>query len=445
MADPIQPRPLQPDRRLQMLLVPKASRYLDPSISFSEARQRNRAIRHVAPATAAAPALEQVGLEPRDATLRKLPVAVAAGRFFELPQLGLTAAAFLSAAQRDAAREKLNAEYEFVPNLRLAMPTPLRRAGDPGRSAKPPARASLWPADSGIAKAHRAGVRGDGVLVGMLDTGIDADHAEFAARPVEFRYVSFFPYHPEFPSRDVRGFDTHGHGTHVGSIIAGRNLGVAPACELHVAAVIESETVETSLVRTVYGLNWLLERFSTRANAGKPAVLNLSLGFSIEAPPDMSAADFRRAVHAMRSVASTLLKANVLPVAAVGNDGAGRADYPGTFDEVLAVGAVDFERQRASFSGSGGVPGGRPKPDLMGFGVDVCAAIERDMSGDSWYEPMSGTSMASPYVAAVAALYRQQHPDWTVAQTIEALLANALAIGGRRENVGHGLARFVLS
>lgn len=444
MADPVVTRPLLPDRRLQMLLVPKSSRYADPSITFSEAQRRNRAVRHVAPPKRAAPALEKVGLEPRDAAMPKLPVALAAGRFFELPQLGLTAAAFRTAAQRDAAREKLHDEYEFVPNLRLAMPTPQRRAS-PGRSAEPTPRSTLWPADSGVVEAHAAGIVGDGVLVGVVDTGVDADHVEFAHRPVEFRYVSFFPYHPEFPSRDVRGFDTHGHGTHVGSIIGGRDIGVAPGCELHVAAVIESETVETSLVRTVYGLNWLLERFSTKANSRKPAIVNLSLGFATAAAPDMSAADFRRAVNAMRSVAATLVQANVLPVAAVGNDGAGSADYPGTFDEVLAVGAVGFDLQRATFSGSGSVPGGRPKPDLMGYGVEVPAAVERDIGGRSWYEAMSGTSMASPYVAGIAALYRQRHPQWSVAQTIEALLSQALAIGGPRENVGRGLARFVLS
>ena len=94
---------------------------------------------------------------------------------------------------------------------------------------------------------------------------------------------------------------------------------------------------------------------------------------------------------------------------------------------------------------SGSAPGGRQKPDLMGYGVEVRAAMERDFAGTSWYAPMSGTSMASPYVAAIAALYRQQHPQWSVPLTIEALLANARPIGGRRENVGHGVASFVLS
>src|SRR5262249_48199031 len=118
-----------------------------------------------------------------------------------------------------------------------------------------------WPADS-IAKAHGAGVRGAGVLVGVVDTGIDADHDEFDHFPggVPFRYVPLFPR--DGPPGDTRGFDTRGQGTHVCGILAGKTVGVAPEVSLSVAAVIESETTHTSLIRITYGLEWVMQQFS---------------------------------------------------------------------------------------------------------------------------------------------------------------------------------------
>ncbi len=67
-----------------------------------------------------------------------------------------------------------------------------------------------WPEQSGVSDAREERVRGHGVLVGVLDTGIDADHSEFSHRLVTYRYVSLFPFSPYWPSRDVRGFDPTG-------------------------------------------------------------------------------------------------------------------------------------------------------------------------------------------------------------------------------------------
>src|SRR5262249_30883318 len=138
----------------------------------------------------------------------------------------------------------------------------------------------LWPEESGISVAHRSGVRGSGVLVGILDTGCDADHLEFRKRRVEFRYVPFNPDRQNM--RAVRGFDITGHGTHVCGIISGRNVGVAPDVDLMVASVIESETIQTSLERIVMGLDWMLSRFDEPENLDKPTIISMSLGFRTE-------------------------------------------------------------------------------------------------------------------------------------------------------------------
>ena len=72
-----------------------------------------------------------------------------------------------------------------------------------------------WPEECGINPAHAQGIKGAGVMLGILDTGMDADHPEHQDRLIQFRYVSLFPNSPQNPARDVRGFDPDGHGTHV--------------------------------------------------------------------------------------------------------------------------------------------------------------------------------------------------------------------------------------
>ncbi|WP_419829828.1 S8 family peptidase [Methylobacterium sp.] len=348
------------------------------------------------------------------------------GVFARFNALGLTAAYFRDRAHVDGARDALSDEFEVVPNFSLALPSRMR---DPNvqaaRGATMPG-SPTWPSASGVAGAHAQNIKGSGVLVGVLDTGIDADHHQFAARPVPFRYVSFNPHNPASASRNVRGFDTDGHGTHVCGIISGATIGVAPEAELMVASVIESETARTSLIRVVYGLNWLLQEFISSENARKPALVNLSLGFPSTGMPSISKAEYNMRLSAIETVLKTLVQANVLPIVAIGNDGPGKYGYPGGFSDALGVGAVDMNGVIAGFSGS---RLGRPrKPDLYGYGVDIYSSYERDSLNQSFYETLSGTSMAAPYVTGVAALYLCRQPSLSAKALRTMLLQNALSI-----------------
>ena len=103
------------------------------------------------------------------------------------------------------------------------------------------------------------------------------------------------------------------------------------------------------------------------------------------------------------------------------------------------MGAVDFQNKLATFSGSGTPPNEASKPDLVGYGVDVYSSVERDYDGRSLYYPMSGTSMATPYVAGIAALYRCLNPMLTAEQVKDLMLANAQPLGV--EGTGAGLVR----
>lgn len=333
------------------------------------------------------------------------------------------------------ARELLEPDYIAVPNIELSIPTP--QLGT--RLFRRPRGAEFWPQESGVHTAHSQGITGEGAVVVVLDTGCDADHLELRRRRIDFRYVPLEPSRD--PMRPVRGFDTHGHGTHVCGIIAGEKIGVAPGVELMVAAVIESETHKTSLERVVVALDWVLSLFEQPAYVGKPIIVNMSLGFL---PAWIDQPDEEAVEEGMKVLLSTLVEFDVLPIVAIGNEGAGVMRAPGYYAEALAVGAVDSDRVSAWFSGGGLSPfTGEAKPDIAGYGVDIFSSLERDSRNRSQYAYMSGTSMATPYVTGIAALVASANPGLMGSTLREELLGQAMPLPEDAERVGAGLVRFV--
>jgi subtilisin family serine protease len=361
--------------------------------------------------------------------------------YSSLDYLGVTTALSSDEGQMAAARDKLSDVYEFVDDFRLSMPCRVDLTEAPPNRSHTSLAQHEWPELSGVGAAHAAGVRGAGVLVGVLDTGVDADHQEFEGQRINYRYVSLRPNSPYWPPRDCRGFDTDGHGTHVCGILSGKTVGVVPESQLYVASVIESETIFTSMSRVASGLNWLFRQFTRPDNEHLPAVLSMSLGFPAELP-DVPENLYQQRLNTLQIFLRTLLQANVLPVVAIGNNGPSTMGYPGAFPEVLGVGAVDFAGNVAPFSGGGTIAGGRTKPDLAGYGVGVKSALERDYDGRSVFRRMNGTSMATPYVAGIATLYRSLHPAESVDTIKEMMQDAAQPLPHPTNRVGKGLACF---
>ncbi len=378
-------------------------------------------------------------IELHDLGLHKFKTTdLEAGRSHGVERLGNIGCYIVDAADPEQARRAaavLEDAYVIVPDIALSLPV----ADVSRRRTVTTPRRVQWPEASGVPLARRRGITGRGVIVGVLDTGCDADHTEFARRTVDFRYVPFNPS-PD-AVRDIRGFDSHGHGTHVAGIIAGRNVGIAPDVELMVASVIESENVRTSLERIVVALDWMLERLRQPASRDLPMIINMSLGFR---PEWISAPHFKNVVDALRGLLRTLMvDFDVLPVVAIGNDGPGVVRAPALFPEALAVGAVDFSGAVWAHSGGGRTDDGAIKPDVAGYGAQVVSGVERDVSGKSLYTRMSGTSMAAPYVAGIAALVASADPGLQGAQLRSYLLQHAFPLDASPERVGVGLARFV--
>jgi subtilisin family serine protease len=240
-----------------------------------------------------------------------------------------------------------------------------------------------------IPKLWKEGLSGKGVLVGHLDTGVDNRHPALKGGA-----VAFFTVFDEFGvevTPAAKAHDTDNHGTHTAGTIAGRPvrgkaIGLAPGARLASAVVIEGGDV---VARVLGGIDWAVER--------GVRVLSMSLGV-----PGYSE-DLLPIIRILRA-------RGVLPVLAVGNEGAGTSRSPGNYTQTLSVGAVDEHRTVADFSSSQRFrrKGLGLVPDLVAPGVNVISA--RPKSG---YQAMDGTSMATPHVAGLAALLFEARPAAT--------------------------------
>ena len=258
----------------------------------------------------------------------------------------------------------------------------------------------------GAPAAWARGLTGAGVKVAVLDTGIDATHPDLAGKVAARADFTETP-----DERDVIG-----HGTHVASTIAsqgmaseGRYQGVAPGVTLLDGRVCESRFCTESAI--LAGMQWAAEQGAQ--------VVNLSLGSSDEPGTD----PLEEAVQTLTERYGTLF------VAAAGNEGLDRGvSSPSSADAALAVGAVTKEDEQAEFSNRGPRAGdGGLKPDITAPGVDITAARSKDSPGEGSYKTMSGTSMATPHVAGVAALLAGARPGWKAGALKAALMASAKA------------------
>ncbi|MEV0778343.1 S8 family peptidase [Streptomyces sp. NPDC050433] len=220
---------------------------------------------------------------------------------------------------------------------------------------------------------------GRGVTAYVIDTGIDFDHEEFGGRAQ--------------PGYDAigdgrEGKDCQGHGTHVAGTVAGRTYGAAPEADLVSVRVLDCQGKGT-WSGILAGFDWVA------ANAKQPAVLNGSLG-----GPKSTA---------VNRAATELSRRGVLPILAAGNDAVDACTVsPASAEGVVTVGATDKTDRQSSFSNHG---------KCLSMFAPGAAIVSAKLGGGS--VALNGTSMASPHVAGVAALYKAEHPDATPAELAE--------------------------
>lgn len=259
----------------------------------------------------------------------------------------------------------------------------------------------------GAPEVWSGGNTGEGVDVAVLDTGYDPGHPDLKDAVEDSD--SFVP------GEDVT--DRNGHGTHVASTIAGsgaasdgKEKGVAPGVDLHVGKVLSD-------AGSGYD-SWILAGMEWAARDVHARVISMSLGSSENTDGDTLLA---RAVNQLSEETGALF------TIAAGNNGpdAQTVRSPGTADAALTVGAVDSADALADFSSRGPRYGDDAlKPEITAPGVGIVAARSQyAANGTGSYMSASGTSMATPHVAGVAALVVAAHPDWTGDRIKDALVS----------------------
>jgi subtilisin family serine protease len=276
----------------------------------------------------------------------------------------------------------------------------------------------------GTDQAWAAGDDGTGQTVAVVDTGIDASHPDLAGQVVAAQ--DFVP--AGNPGSDSTT-DRYGHGTHVASIIAGtgaasggKYAGVAPKAKLVNAKVLTDNTGAGADSWIIAGMQWA---------ATKARVINMSLGGCCTDGSD----PITQALDQISAGTGALF------VVAAGNSGPCSlcVGYPGMADAALSVAATTRDGTSIARYSSRGPRAGdyALKPEIAAPGSNIIAAAAPgsllakllDPNGTG-YMPLSGTSMATPHVAASAALVLERHPDWTAQQVKDDLTSTARPVPG---------------
>jgi subtilisin family serine protease len=366
--------------------------------------------------------------------------------------------AFRAALERDLPDARVRWSYRLVENgLAVALPSrqvPKLRAlpgvRDVYASAEYGPQLDRSPGEIGAPAVWGPGLAtaGQGIKIGIIDSGVDQSHVFFD--PAAYTMPTGFPKGERayttakviaarvFPPPGATGSGTvpfargdSSHGTHVAGIAAGNPntqasggrivSGVAPK------AYIGNYKV---FVPTPSGFS---------PNANSPEIVAAIEAAVADGMDVINFSGGELEIEPSRDIVALALDAaaaaGVVPVVAAGNEfqnaGAGSVSSPGNSEKAITVGAVEIDGPpatavHAEFSSVGPTPISlRLKPDVVAPGVDILSSVPGGWSS------ISGTSMASPHVAGAAALLRERHPEWTVAEIKSALVETAL--GARLE------------
>jgi len=244
---------------------------------------------------------------------------------------------------------------------------------------------------------YRYGATGSGVDAYIVDTGININHKDFGGRAI---------WGANFV--DNQNTDCNGHGTHVAGTVGSNTYGVAKAVTLIAVKVLDCDGSGTNS-GVIAGINWVASSYASRK---RPSVANMSLGGGKSTATD--------------NAVTAGVKAGVTFVVAAGNDNANACNYsPAACATAITVGAtgtdVDTKNNqidnRAYFSNFGTCV------SVFAPGLEITSTWIG--SKNTEILTISGTSMASPHVCGIAALYIGNHPTYTPAQVKSWMISNA--------------------
>lgn len=315
---------------------------------------------------------------------------------------------------------------QYLHGYRDGVDSLVRALSPPGGAAAPPATAAVDESQHTWGLQHTNVVTSEhtglAVRVAVLDTGMDLEHPDFAGRTITSEsFVSGQAV------QDANGHGTHCIGTACGPLNPGQppRYGIAHGAEIFAGKVLSDQGSGTD-GQILAGINW--------AVAKGCRIVSMSLGAAM-APGESFSVVYEQA-------AERALQAGTLIIAAAGNDSRRSAGvirpvaHPANCPSIMAVGAIDVERRLADFTNSSVTPGGG-EIDIAGPGV----AVHSSWPVPTTYRTISGTSMATPHVAGIAALWLEARPQATAAELFGLLMRTAQRLALPSTDVGTGLVQ----
>jgi len=256
------------------------------------------------------------------------------------------------------------------------------------------------------------GYTGAGSVVAIIDTGIDSDHVglddiDDSNYTNDTKVIAFYDAvnYPELTNgTEIKAYDDQGHGTHCAGITAGTGApdfqykGVAPKAQLVGVKVLDSGG-SGSFATVMAGMEWTVEKrhvFNIRA-----ASMSLGGPGAIEWTSSEE--------ESVNRMGNEMMREGVALFIAAGNSAfSAQIGTPGSAEDVITVGALDKNTAIAVYSSQGPTEEGRVKPNIAFVGSSVMAP---DFNTGDGYTSKSGTSMATPGAAGLAALMYQANPD----------------------------------
>jgi serine protease AprX len=259
---------------------------------------------------------------------------------------------------------------------------------------------------------EETGYTGAGSVVAIIDTGIDSDHVglddiDDSNYTNDTKVIAFYDAvnSPELTNgTEIKAYDDQGHGTHCAGITAGTGApdfqykGVAPKAQLVGVKVLDSGG-SGSFATVMAGMEWTVEKrhiFNIRA-----ASMSLGGPGAIEWTSSEE--------ESVNRMGNEMMREGVALFIAAGNSAfSAQIGTPGSAEDVITVGALDKNTAIAVYSSQGPTEEGRVKPNIAFVGSSVMAPDFNTVDG---YTSKSGTSMATPGAAGLAALMYQANPD----------------------------------
>jgi subtilisin len=351
----------------------------------------------------------------QEATGLEVAPARARGQYFETLGVAVVDVPPDRLAQAEASTAIIAVEPERVVRALEVTPGPIEEAA--------PAAADETEATWGLQATNviDSSRTGRGIRVAVLDTGIDRLHPDFEGRPITAE--SFIS------GEEVQ--DGHGHGTHcIGTALGPRDPEVKPRYGIaHEAEIFAGKVLSNAGSGGDAGILAAIE-WAIRNGC---AVVSMSLGAATRPGQSFS--------QVFERVAQRAQEQCTLIVAAAGNESdrpevINPVGHPANCPSIMAVAALDVEGAIAPFSNRAINPDGS-EVDIAGPGV----AVYSTWPMPTRYRTISGTSMATPHVAGIAALYAEQDPTARGAALWELLTAGAEQLALAAEDVGAGMVQ----